>query len=88
MVDEVKTVLGVSDLPCCAYSKVFEDNNGALNLATTPQMTLRSKHIAIKYHFFKEHVHNGDIQIHKVTSKQQVADCITKRLEKTLFGQA
>ena len=88
LVDEVKTVLGAGNLPCHAYWKVFEDNNGVLILATTPQMTPRSRHIAIKYHFLKEHVHNGNIQNHKVTSKQQVADCMTKGLEKTLFKQA
>ena len=48
-------------------------------------MMPRSEHIAIKYHFLKEHVQNGDIQIHKVTSEQQVADWMTKGLEKMLF---
>ena len=66
---------------------MFEDNNGALILATTPCMTPHSKHIAVKYHFFKEYVHSGHIQIHKVTSNEQVADCMTKGLEKTLFEQ-
>ena len=56
LVDEVKDLIGASTLPCRMYSKVFEDNNGALILASTPQMTPRSKHIAVKYHFFKEHV--------------------------------
>jgi hypothetical protein len=31
---------------------VFEDNNGALDLATAPKMRPRTKHIAIKYHQF------------------------------------
>ena len=38
------------------YSKVFEDNNGALILAISPQMTPHSKHIGIEYLFFKQHV--------------------------------
>jgi hypothetical protein len=38
------------------YSKVLEDNNGALTLANVPRMTPRSKHIAVKYHFFRSHV--------------------------------
>ena len=41
--------------------------------------------IVIKYHFFKEHVRHGEIQILKVTSQEQIADCMTKGLEKTLF---
>ena len=35
---------------------IFEDNNGALALATAPKLTPRTKHIAVKYHFFKEHI--------------------------------
>ena len=36
LVDEVKELLATSSVPCWTYSKVFEDNNGALVLATTP----------------------------------------------------
>ena len=51
------------------YSSVFEDNNGALILATSLRMTHRSKHIAVPYHFFREHVANGTINIFKVESR-------------------
>ena len=37
-------------------STVFEDNNGALGLATSPKITPRTKHIAIKYNWFRSHV--------------------------------
>ena len=33
--------------------KAFEDNNGALHLASAPQMRPRTKHINIKYHHFR-----------------------------------
>ena len=36
LVDEVKDLIGASTLPCRTYSKVFEDNNGALILASMP----------------------------------------------------
>ena len=39
LVDEVKDSLSAKDIPCHNYSKVFEDNNGALILETMPQMT-------------------------------------------------
>ena len=67
------------------YSLVFEDNNGALILATAPKMTPRSKHIAVPYHFFREHVKNGTIQIFKVASDQNKADLFTKGLDKIKF---
>ena len=59
LVDEVKDLIGASMLPCRTYSKVFEDNSGALILASMPRMTPCSKHIAVKYDFFKEHVWTG-----------------------------
>ena len=88
LVAEIKGMFGAKILPCRAYSKVFEDNNGALLLATTPKMTPRSKHIAVKYHFFKENVSRGEIQLVKVASEDQIADCLTKGLDKTLFVRA
>ena len=83
LVDEVKELLGRTSVPC--PSKVFEDNNRALVLATTPQMTPRVKHIDVKSHFFKEHIQNGNIQVLKVASEDQIADCMTKSSDKIKF---
>ena len=69
------------------HSVVFEDNNGALGLATSPRLTPRTKHIAVKYHFFKSHIgvrqENGrdvGIAIIKIESEFQKADIFTKGL--------
>lgn len=35
-------------------SKIFEDNNGCIQMIQDPKMSLRTKHIAIKYHFYKQ----------------------------------
>jgi hypothetical protein len=67
------------------YSSVFEDNNGALILATVPRMTPRSKHIAVPYHFFREHVTKGTIKIFKVESSVNTADLFTKGLDRVKF---
>ena len=37
--------------PSQMHSTVFEDNNGAMGLATSPKIMPQTKHIAIKYHF-------------------------------------
>ena len=42
--------------PSMLHSTVFEDNNGALGLAKAPKLTPRTKHIAVKYHWFKDHI--------------------------------
>ena len=67
------------------YSSVFEDNNGALTLATVPRMTPRSKHIAVPYHFFREHVANGSLQILKIASENNKGDIFTKGLDHNKF---
>jgi hypothetical protein len=73
---------------CRTYSKVFEDNNGALKMAHCPCLTLRNRHIACKYHWFRSHVssdESGDCKILKVESANQKADIFTKGLGPELF---
>ena len=53
---------------------VFQDNNGALEIAKTPKMRPRMKHIAMKHHHFRSHINNGDIFIEKVDTAEQEAD--------------
>ena len=48
-------------------------------------MTPRSKHIAIKYHFFREHVFNGTVDIEKIDTSNQKADIFTKGLGPEIF---
>jgi hypothetical protein len=68
------------------HSTVFEDNNGALSLATAPKMTPRTKHIAVKYHHFRGHVgEDKGIRIVKVDTKEQKADIFTKGLVSDVF---
>ena len=64
---------------------VFEDNNGAISLATTHRVTSRTKHFNIKYHFFWESVEKGDIVIERINSQEQKADILTKGLTKDTF---
>jgi hypothetical protein len=57
-------------------SIIFEDNEAALSLAITdpPRMTPRSKHIAIKYHWFRKHLKRGFIELQHIRSNDQKAD--------------
>ena len=66
--------------------KVFEDNGaGALEMARTPKMRPRTKHINIKYHHFREAVANKQVTLHSVASADQVADILTKPLSLEAF---
>jgi hypothetical protein len=72
--------------PALVHSKVFEDNNGALTLANAPKMNPRTKHIAIKYHHFREKVGTEKgIEIVKIDTKEQIADGLTKGLAREQY---
>jgi len=40
-------------------TRMFEDNNGCMALATNPMTTGKTKHIDIRYHFIREVVKSG-----------------------------
>ena len=67
------------------HCKVFEDNSGALELATVPKMRPRTKHINVKYHHFREHVRRKPIRIQKIDSENQLGDLFTKPCATHLF---
>jgi hypothetical protein len=60
--------------------KAFEDNTGALALATVPKMRPRTKHINLVYHHFRGAVRDGMIEVVLVGTKDQLADVFTKPL--------
>jgi hypothetical protein len=75
--------------PALVHSTIFEDNNGALGLAQAPKMTPRTKHIGIKYHWFKSHIGPEEgIVLKKVESEFQKADIFTKGLVQEKFESA
>ena len=74
----------VSTVPT-VYCKAFEDNSGALELAKTPRLRPRTKHINIVYHHFREHVRKRIIQLFPISTTNQLADIFTKPLSSPLF---
>jgi hypothetical protein len=65
--------------------RVFEDNNGALLLATNQRITNRTKYFLVKWHFFWSHVQNGDVNVLKIDTAEQWADYLTKGLSREAF---
>jgi hypothetical protein len=62
--------------------EIFEDNNGALTIASVPRMRPRTKHINTRYFHFMEYTSRKDspYQFSKVDTLDQVADMLTKPL--------
>ena len=80
VLSDITNAFGLEDVTAHAHSTVFEDNNGALQLANTGNLTPRTKHIALRYHHFRSEVDSGNIVVKHVESKEQVADIFTKGL--------
>ncbi|KAL7548588.1 hypothetical protein ACHAWF_011864 [Thalassiosira exigua] len=69
------------------HVRVHEDNIGALTLGQLEprRMKPRSKHYAVKYHWFREHLEPRGIDLVKVDSKDQLGDIFTKGLGRVAF---
>ena len=67
-------------------TKVFGDNRGCIELATEPKYRSRTKHISLKFHFFRNMV-GKHLEINYIDTKEQQADMMTKPLEKQHFGK-
>jgi hypothetical protein len=88
LVNSVTKGIGMTnDLLTSFKTTVWEDNAGALQLATLEpgRITPRSKHYAIKYHWFRSHLKPNKVEIHKIASSNQKADILTKGLTKEKF---
>jgi hypothetical protein len=48
------------------HARVFEDNNGAYLLATNLCITHCTKYYLVKWHFFWNAIHNGEVTVLKV----------------------
>jgi len=62
---------------------LYEDNSGALEFAKVPKMHPQTKHIALDYHHFWEHIRDSQVWIHVIDTHKQMMDMFTKALPKT-----
>ena len=73
--------------------KIFEDNSGAVEMAHTPKLQLRTKHIKNAYHHFCEYTQprkKGELpQINVVlaSTMEQIGDMLTKPLPEKPFAK-
>ena len=70
--------------------KVHKNNQRCIPMAQSPKFSARTKHIAIKYHHFRQHVEsqsNPDrlLQILYIDTNDHLADILTKPLSEDKF---
>jgi hypothetical protein len=64
---------------------VYCDSQSAMKIAENENITARSKHIDIRYHFIKDHIRSGDVILRWISTEKQDADLLTKRLPTKRF---
>ncbi|GJY91143.1 retrovirus-related pol polyprotein from transposon TNT 1-94 [Tanacetum coccineum] len=69
------------------YEKVpiFYDNTSAIKISNNRVLYSRTKHIDIRYHFIRDHILKGDIELHFIPTQYQLVDIFTKPLDEPTF---
>ncbi|GKB05424.1 retrovirus-related pol polyprotein from transposon TNT 1-94 [Tanacetum coccineum] len=69
------------------YNRIpmYCDSKSAIAISCNPVQHSKTKHIDIRYHFIKEHVERGTVEIYFVETEYQLADLFTKALPKERF---
>ncbi|GJS20459.1 retrovirus-related pol polyprotein from transposon TNT 1-94 [Tanacetum coccineum] len=69
------------------YEKVpiFCDKTSAIAISNNPVLHSRTKHTDIRYHFIRDHILKGDIELHFIPTQYQLADIFTKPLDEPTF---
>nr|GEW55344.1 retrotransposon protein, putative, unclassified [Tanacetum cinerariifolium] len=65
---------------------IYCDSKSATVISCNPVQHYRTKHIAVRYHFIKEHIEKGMIKLYFVKTDYQLADIFTKALPVDIFN--
>lgn len=65
---------------------IYCDSESAIAISCNPVQHSRTKHIDIRYHFIKDHVERGTIELYFVNTEFQLADLFTKPLDEKRFN--
>nr|GEZ78249.1 retrovirus-related Pol polyprotein from transposon TNT 1-94 [Tanacetum cinerariifolium] len=65
---------------------IYCDSKSAIAISCNPVQHSRTKHIAVRYHFIKEHVEKGTIELYFLKTDYQLADLFTKALPADCFN--
>ena len=68
-------------------TEIFCDNQAAILFSTDQIRNARNKHINVKYFYAKEKIENKEIKLTYISTKDMIADGLTKPLSKNLFNK-
>jgi len=73
-------------VPSSTVTTLWCDNLGATFLSANPVFHARTKHVEVDYHFVRDRVTKQEIQVRFISSKDQLADVLTKPLPPVSFA--
>jgi hypothetical protein len=85
LLEELHKIFPLKVNPPNFVCKVHEDNQSCISMATLHKLSPQKKHIALKYHHFRQHIKSGRIAISYYRTTEQKADMLTKPLSDDLF---
>ncbi|GJZ13146.1 retrovirus-related pol polyprotein from transposon RE1 [Tanacetum coccineum] len=81
----VRNLLSEHGVSIAEPPTLYCDNTGVMYLCANSVYHSRMKHIALDYHFVHERVSEGSLRVLHISSKDQIADVLTKPLARSLF---
>lgn len=66
-------------------TKLYVDNKSAITLAKNPVHHDRNRHIDVKFHFVRDSMEAGQVEILHVRTHEQFVDALTKALGRVHF---
>ena len=84
--EKLKKTLNIGSKFPSNKCKVFRDNNSVIKLARAPNIHPHTKHTALIYHHFREHVQKYLIEINPIDTLEKVADIFTKGFPFSIFN--
>lgn len=80
LLTELRVTLGTTPTIYC-------DNVGATYLSANPVFHSRMKHLALDFHFVRDNVQSGALRVSHVSTRDQLADALTKPLARGRFKE-
>lgn len=62
---------------------IYLDSKGSIAISHNPIQHSKTKHIELRYHFIKDHILKGNIELIFVHTHEEIVDVFTKALDFT-----
>jgi len=82
----LRTVQEDMNLLAPGPSVLYGDNTASLAIAKNDMLHTRVKHLDVKLHFIRERIKMGEVEVKHISTKDQLADIMTKPLAPRQFS--